>query len=70
MVQVFFTNFSNGYIAEYANTDDDVCKSWVLLPGENLWPAWVRAVLYILGMFYLFFGVAIGSDVFMTSIEV
>jgi len=46
------------------------CESWLLLPAENIWPQWIRIVLYFLGLFYCFLGVAIGSDVFMTSIEV
>ena len=56
-----------GIIVEYSN---ESCESWILLPGENLWPAWVRGTLYMVFMFYLFIGIAIISDIFMGSIEV
>ncbi|XP_076803796.1 sodium/calcium exchanger 1-like isoform X1 [Clavelina lepadiformis] len=70
------TYFSNGYVVEYAPVDETgnftekYCQSWILLPAENLWPDVVRIILYILAIIYIFIGVAIGSDVFMTSIEV
>lgn len=69
-------NFPNGYIVEFAPVDDSgnftsaYCESWLLLPAENLWPNWLRGVLYVIGLLFCFIGVAIGSDVFMTSIEV
>jgi len=56
-----------GIIIEYTNS---TCESWILLPGENLWPSWVRGFLYIGFMFYLFIGIAIISDIFMGAIEV
>lgn len=62
-----FNAYDNGIIIEYSSR---VCESWILLPGENLWPAWLRGVLYILFMFYLFIGIAIISDIFMGAIEV
>ena len=69
-------NFPNGFIVEFAPVDasgnftDAYCVSWLLLPAENLWPSWIRGLLYIIGLFFCFIGVAIGTDVFMTSIEV
>ena len=48
----------------------DVCESWILLPGENLWGSGLRGFLYIIFMFYLFIGIAIISDIFMGAIEV
>ena len=69
-------NFPNGYIVEFAPVDDSLnftssyCRSWLLLPAENFWSVGVRVFLYLLGLFFCFIGVAIGSDVFMTSIEV
>lgn len=57
-----------GFIVDYWK--EERCESWLLLPGENLWPSWVRGVLYIVFMFYLFIGIAIISDIFMGSIEV
>ncbi|XP_050401671.1 sodium/calcium exchanger 2 isoform X6 [Patella vulgata] len=65
-----FTNFSRGYVAEFFVNESDICKSWLLLPAENLWPEWLRGVLYIAALIYLFMGIAIASDVFMCSIEV
>ena len=71
-----YTNFSNGYIVEYAPVDangdftSEYCRSWLLLPAENLWTKGVRGVLYCLAIAYIFIGIAIGSDVFMISIEV
>ena len=62
---------SRGYVVEYlSNVNDSVCSSWVLLPAENLWPASVRAFLYIIAMLYIFMGIAIVSDIFVGSIEV
>jgi len=62
-----YQEFPGGIIIEYKST---VCESWLLLPGENLWPDWLRGVLYIVFMFYLFIGIAIISDIFMGAIEV
>ncbi|KAJ8029397.1 Sodium/calcium exchanger 2 [Holothuria leucospilota] len=64
------TNFSNGYVVEYVENGTEPCSSWILLPAENLWPRWIRGVLYLAAMVYLFVGIAIVSDVFMCSIEV
>lgn len=69
-LNLVITNYSNGYVAEYVQNGTEICSSWILLPAENLWPKELRAFLYVLAMLYLFIGVAIGSDVFMTSIEV
>lgn len=63
---VIRTNYSSGYIVEYNNVCFD---SWLLLPAENLWPKWLRGVLYTLAMLYIFLGIAIAADVFMLSIE-
>nr|XP_026695085.1 sodium/calcium exchanger 3-like isoform X1 [Ciona intestinalis] len=68
--------YSNGFVVEHVPIDetgnftDAYCQSWLLIPAENLWPAWFRGFIYIIAIAYLFIGVAIGSDVFMTSIEV
>ena len=62
---------SNGYVVEFvSNVNDSVCSSWLLLPAENLWPAGLRAILYILAMLYIFMGIAIVSDIFVGAIEV
>ena len=60
-----------GYIVEYVSTPNGtVCSSWLLLPGENLWPEWIRGCLYLIALLYIFIGIAIVSDLFMGSIEV
>ena len=67
-----FTSYSNerGFIVEFLDDADDRCESWLLLPGENLWHPILRGFLYIMALLYLFLGIAIASDVFMSSIEV
>ncbi len=62
------TYYSNGYVVEYNKNDS--CESYILLPAENLWYEGVRGFLYCLALVYLFLGIAIVSDVFMSSIEV
>ncbi|KAL9986334.1 hypothetical protein ACROYT_G000471 [Oculina patagonica] len=64
---VYFTNYSKGYVVEYS---PPCFKSWLLLPAENLWSDGVRVFLYIVAMFYLFLGIAIIADIFMSCIEV
>lgn len=63
-------NYSNGYIVEYVEAGREACSSWLLLPAENLWATWLRGILYILCLLWFFMGIAIISDVFMSSIEV
>ncbi|XP_052696783.1 sodium/calcium exchanger 1-like isoform X10 [Crassostrea angulata] len=64
-----FSYYSNGYVVENLDNGTDQCKSWILLPAENLWPAALRGFLYIVALVYFFLGVAIASDIFMASIE-
>ncbi|XP_071488662.1 sodium/calcium exchanger 3-like, partial [Diadema antillarum] len=66
----YYNNYSNGYIVELVPVNSTPCESWILLPAENLWPAWLRGILYFIAMFYIFIGIAIISDIFMCSIEV
>jgi solute carrier family 8 (sodium/calcium exchanger) len=40
------------------------------IPGEQSWDVTIRAILYLLGLGYLFLGVAISADTFMAAIEV
>jgi len=64
------TEYERGYVVEYLDSENDtVCQSWVLLPAENLWHEGIRGVLYLACMCYFFVGIAIGSDIFMSSIE-
>ncbi|XP_033634771.1 sodium/calcium exchanger 3-like [Asterias rubens] len=63
-------NYSRGYVIEYLKNNYSACESWMLLPAENLWATWLRGLLYIITMLYIFVGIAIVSDIFMCSIEV
>eukprot|EP00854_Cymbomonas_tetramitiformis_P012543 gene12543-14822_t len=44
--------------------------SWILLPGFNFFSNELRIVIYFFFLCYLFLGIAIISDVFMSAIEV
>ena len=70
MTYQYISHYSNGYVVENVDNGTDPCKSWILLPAENLWPAGLRGFLYAIAIIYLFMGVAIASDIFMGSIEV
>ena len=63
-------NYSRGYVIEYLKNNYSSCERWMLLPAENLWATWLRGLLYIITMLYIFVGIAIVSDIFMCSIEV
>lgn len=39
--------------------------SWVLIPGTSLLPNGLMGFFYLLGLGYLFMGIAIISDIFM-----
>lgn len=64
---VYFTNYSKGYVAEY---EAPCFESWLLLPAQNLWSDGLLGVLYVIAMIYLFLGIAIIADIFMSCIEV
>lgn len=64
------SDYANGYVVEIVANGSKPCTSWILLPAENLWNEGVRGFLYCLAIAYLFLGVAIASDIFMSSIEV
>ena len=53
----------------YHSNGTDTCNSYILVPAENIWSKPVRGLLYLVTMFYIFIGIAIASDVFMSSIE-
>ncbi|XP_060551494.1 sodium/calcium exchanger 2-like isoform X6 [Ruditapes philippinarum] len=70
MTYKHFTNFSRGYVVEFIDSpNEEVCASWLLLPAENLWHEGIRGTAYLVCMFYFFVGIAIASDIFMSSIE-
>ena len=62
--------YDNGHVVEYVKDNLSACESWMLLPAENLWPIWLRGILYFSAMIYIFVGIAIVSDIFMCSIEI
>jgi len=65
------SDYSNGYVVEILKDNNTLpCSSWVLLPAENLWSPILRGFLYVICLFYFFIGIAIASDIFMSSIEV
>jgi len=57
-----------GYIVY--NKYDECQESWLLLPGFQLLPDWLLMVVFALFLGYLFLGIAIISDKFMSAIEV
>ncbi|XP_054286263.1 sodium/calcium exchanger 2-like isoform X1 [Macrosteles quadrilineatus] len=59
-------------ISHYKWGPPDICSPGLILPifDEREWNVQVRAVIYLLVLFYFFLGVAIVTDVFMSSIEV
>lgn len=41
----------------------------LLLPGESMWPRALRAVLYLVALLYIFAGINVVADRFMSAIE-
>jgi len=56
------------YIARYP-ADWVFCDSYILVPAENTWWQELRAFIYLMCLLYLFLGVAIIADIFMSAIE-
>jgi len=56
--------YSTGFVEEYSNADE-FCHSFLLPPGFSLMNGVLLAVIYFLGLMYLFLGIAIISDIFM-----
>jgi len=46
-----------------------MCSSWVIIPGTSLLSNGWLSFAYLLALGYLFFGIAIISDIFMEAIE-
>ena len=63
--------FERGYIVSFfSNEDEKECgRSWALIPGLTAYPSSVQAGLYTVVLVYLFLGIAIISDIFMSSVE-
>jgi len=62
--------FSSGYLVELIDADKVYCDSWINSPAINLWGYVGRGFLYFFSLIYLFLGVAICADIFMSAIEV
>mmetsp|Transcript_28337 Transcript_28337/g.65125 ORF Transcript_28337/g.65125 Transcript_28337/m.65125 type:complete len:723 (+) Transcript_28337:180-2348(+) len=64
-------SYPTGYIL-YAEGEDATyeCSSWLLAPGTNLANRPFLAFIYLVGLAYVFLGIAIISDIFMAAIEV
>jgi len=58
---------SSGYVEEYWS--ELRCYSFILVPGTQLLPNSLLGISYMIGLVYLFLGVAIVSDIFMEAIE-
>ncbi|XP_046660345.1 sodium/calcium exchanger 3-like isoform X1 [Homalodisca vitripennis] len=63
---------THGNTSYYEWGPPDVCPPALILPilDERSWNLTFRAIIYLLALFYFFLGVAIVTDVFMSSIEV
>lgn len=53
----------------YYSKNVDVCYSPLLIPGFPLLPRGLLAIVYALTLCYLFFGISIVADIFMSAIE-
>ena len=60
--------YERGRIVYYGN-NYKMCTSGVLIPGTALLPIGLLTVCYFLTMIYLFLGISIISDIFMSGIE-
>lgn len=61
---------TDGYTLEIEKARTKQCQSWINTPTVNLWGTGTKAILYLLALMWVFLGVAIVADVFMSSIEV
>jgi len=61
----------NGFEVAYFDTPAQArcSQSFINIPGINLLPASARAVLYALALAYVFMGIAIIADIFMSAVE-
>jgi hypothetical protein len=62
------TEFARGRIVYYSS-NKEVCNSWVIVPGTAILPTGLLAIGYCLTLIYLFLGISIVSDIFMSGIE-
>lgn len=63
---------TNGYVEEWDVGKDvggQLCVTWAIIPGTSLINKGTLGAAYLIGLCYLFFGIAIISDIFMEAIE-
>lgn len=53
----------------YLGPNKAMCNSWVLVPGTAILPTGLLAVAYCATLAWLFLGIGIVSDIFMSAIE-
>jgi solute carrier family 8 (sodium/calcium exchanger) len=53
----------------YYSKNTEVCNSWVLVAGTAILPKGLLAVAYGFCLIYLFMGIGIIAEIFMTAIE-
>jgi len=68
--QVQISVYPRGRIVEFTNNPSGFCNSGMLIPGISILPKGFLFILYLLFLLYLFLGISIISDVFMSAIEV
>lgn len=61
--------YPKGRIVYYGHSEYGICDVPLLIPGTALLPRGFLAICYALALIYLFLGISIISDIFMTSIE-
>jgi len=62
-------SFARGEMVVFYDTDE-ICNSYVLVPGVILISNGLLAFFYLLCLLWLFLGISIVSDIFMGAIEV
>jgi solute carrier family 8 (sodium/calcium exchanger) len=62
------SNYPRGRIVKFSNLAN-ICTSKFLLPGTEILPTAVLMIAYTLTLCWLFLGISIVADVFMSSIE-
>ncbi|KAJ1626622.1 hypothetical protein T492DRAFT_909965, partial [Pavlovales sp. CCMP2436] len=62
--------YDTGYVVYAQDEGAQLCSSWLLAPGTNLSGRPFLGFIYLVGLAYIFLGIAIISDIFMAAIEV
>jgi len=61
-------NYSRGRIVKFSN-QKEVCTSGWILPGTDILPVPLLAIAYFVTLCWLFLGISIVADIFMSAIE-